>query len=521
MKRRKISLLKKVLLITLCPFILYAVVIQITNLVLTRRNSDQVIHQFQNSLEQIANNISQDYLTMSENAAADLLHEIRLAAGGSLMPGESAKFANLARKQNELAQIKEFSFYRGDGQLEISSNPNPILQTISSEILDEAKTTRKMVIRGMKPEDNSLQFYLPLFADADMIRLRPDWHIGDLYGVLYTEFSKDRINQSIAAQNQSSESALAECRRLGETSLKHLQGIGLLIILGIIAFVGFFTLVAVSRTVVNPIRRATEVLDTVAKEIDMASTQMSSASQSLAGGTSQQASGLEETSSSLEEIAAMSKTNAENSEQANALARDARKAAEEGDAAMEQMTQAINAIRTSANETAKIIHVIDEIAFQTNLLALNAAVEAARAGEAGKGFAVVAQEVRTLAQRSAQAARDTAELIEQSVTNVKNGVDITTNVSQMLKDITDANRKVNSLIDEITAASHEQAQGVDQVNQAMDQMEKITQKNAANAEESAGIAEELNTQSSKMKTMVGNIVGLIGGSKTKSSGKSQ
>jgi methyl-accepting chemotaxis protein len=226
---------------------------------------------------------------------------------------------------------------------------------------------------------------------------------------------------------------------------------------------------------------------------------------------SQQEAGLEETSSSLEEMSSMTKRNADNAQQANSLAGEAHKSASGGAEAMGRMSTAIADIQKSSDETAKIIKVIDEIAFQTNLLALNAAVEAARAGEAGKGFAVVAEEVRNLAMRSAEAAKNTSTLIEESVKNSNNGVDIATEVVKVLDEIVGSVSKTTELVGEISAASQEQAQGIDQVNTAVSQMDKVTQQNAANAEESASAAEELSAQAEQMNDAVQELMALVGG----------
>jgi len=248
-----------------------------------------------------------------------------------------------------------------------------------------------------------------------------------------------------------------------------------------------------------------------AEQVAAASTQVSSASQSLAEGATEQAAGLEETSSSLEEMASMIRQNSDNAQRANQLASESRKSAHTGAEAMQRMSKAINEIQKSSDETAKIIKVIDEIAFQTNLLALNAAVEAARAGEAGKGFAVVAEEVRNLAMRSAKAAKNTANMIDGSVKNAKNGVEISNEVGKVLDEIVTGISKTTDLVSKISAATAEQAQGIDQVNTAVNQMDKVTQQNAAYAEESASASEELSVQAEQTKSIVDELVKLVEG----------
>ena len=238
------------------------------------------------------------------------------------------------------------------------------------------------------------------------------------------------------------------------------------------------------------------------EQIGSASNQIASGSQSLAEGTNEQSSTLEEVSSSLEEMSSMTQQNAQNAAQATVLSGEASTAANSGNESMKTMIGAIDKIKVSSDETAKIVKTIDEIAFQTNLLALNAAVEAARAGDAGKGFAVVAEEVRNLAQRSAEAAKTTAELIKESVQNAEGGVKISQEVGSQLTTIVESIGKTTNLVSEIDAASKEQAQGIEQVNTAVAEMNKVTQQNAANSEESASASEELNSQAEELNAMI-------------------
>ena len=253
-------------------------------------------------------------------------------------------------------------------------------------------------------------------------------------------------------------------------------------------------------------------LDSGSEQVASAAHQVSSASQSLAEGASEQAASLEETSASLEEMSSMVKRNAANAQKANDIAKQARTAADKGVGDMQAMSTAMEAIKVSSDDIAKIIKTIDEIAFQTNILALNAAVEAARAGEAGMGFAVVADEVRNLAQRSAQAAKETAAKIEGAIAKTGQGVEISSKVAQRLNEIVTKARQVDELVADVSSASREQSQGISQVNVAVGQMDKAVQSNAASAEQSAAAAQELNAQARTMKHSVAELLQLVGGS---------
>ncbi|MFY9723931.1 MAG: methyl-accepting chemotaxis protein [Bryobacteraceae bacterium] len=248
-----------------------------------------------------------------------------------------------------------------------------------------------------------------------------------------------------------------------------------------------------------------------AQEVAAAAVQVSSSSQSLAQGSSAQAASLEETSASSEEISSMARKNSENSRSADELVTRSQQKFVQINQLLDQSVVAMGEINTQSGKISKIIKVIDEMAFQTNILALNAAVEAARAGEAGMGFAVVADEVRNLAQRCAQAAKDTAAFIEESIAKSNDGKTKVDQVATAIRAITEESSKVKKLVDEVNLGSQEQARGIEQIGKAITQMEQVTQKAAANAEESASAAEELNAQSETLKDIVEQLAAMVGG----------
>ncbi len=267
----------------------------------------------------------------------------------------------------------------------------------------------------------------------------------------------------------------------------------------------------ITRQVNRTIDRISAALDDTSTQVTSAANQVASASQSLAQGASEQAASLEETSASIEELASMTKRNSDSAQQTKDLSNQTRLAADTCAADMQAMNIAMDEIKTSSSDISKIIKTIDEIAFQTNILALNAAVEAARAGEAGMGFAVVAEEVRSLAQRSAQSAKETAAKIEVAISKSEQGVRLSSKVAESLGQILDKARKVDALVAEIATASHEQNQGIHQVNTTVGQMDKVTQSNAGNAEETAAAAEELSAQAVAMQELVADLRRLVEG----------
>jgi methyl-accepting chemotaxis protein len=293
-------------------------------------------------------------------------------------------------------------------------------------------------------------------------------------------------------------------------------------LIGIVAVVGVGAIVVIAllitRSITKPITRIIDGLNEGAEQVASASSQVSTASQSLAEGASEQAASIEETSSSLEEMSSMTRQNADNATQADTLMKEANQVVASANSSMGDLTTSMEEISRASEETSKIIKTIDEIAFQTNLLALNAAVEAARAGEAGAGFAVVADEVRNLAMRAADAAKNTANLIEGTVKKVGAGGDLVARTNEAFTEVARSTARVGELVGEIAAASSEQAQGITQVNTAVNEVDKVTQQNAASAEESASAAEEMNAQAEQMKASVKQLMTLVGGGNAQARG---
>lgn len=321
-------------------------------------------------------------------------------------------------------------------------------------------------------------------------------------GERWESFRKNRATgwtiSIVAIRNE----ILGPVQRLGYINL----GVMLLVIL---AAAGLTWLIAAAT--VKPIKKLLLGLDEGSNHVANASEQISRASRQLAEGASDQAASIEETSSSLEELSSMTKLNSEHSMSANHMMAETSEVASQANHSMDALTASMREISTASRETSKIIRTIDEIAFQTNLLALNAAVEAARAGEAGAGFAVVADEVRNLAMRAAEAAKNTAGLIESTVGKINGGEEIVGRTSTEFSRVTERMDKMGDLIGEIAHASGEQAQGIEQINRAVAAVDKVVQQNAATAEESASASQEMHAQAERMKGYVKDLVAIMEG----------
>jgi methyl-accepting chemotaxis protein/methyl-accepting chemotaxis protein-1 (serine sensor receptor) len=322
--------------------------------------------------------------------------------------------------------------------------------------------------------------------------------------------SYDAVKAAIAAENEYNRSTGVRNSKAALEQAAHMRGLIWLVLL-VSVFGGAGLLFTIGRSVNRALTQAVSEVGSGAAQVASAASQIASASQALAQGSSEQAASLEETSSSSEEINSMARKNTENTRAAAELAGRLQAEFVEANHALDGTVAAMQELNSSSEKISKIIKVIDEIAFQTNILALNAAVEAARAGEAGMGFAVVADEVRNLAQRSAQAAKDTAVLIEDSISRSRDGKAKVDHVAAAIRTIAQDSNKIQVLVDEVNVASQEQSRGIEHVAHAVTQMENVTQRTAASAEESASASAELTAQANGLKEVVQRLSEMVSG----------
>lgn len=419
---------------------------------------------------------------------------LNVAINRSLKKGDMDIYDELVQLQGRVSGFAEFSLYNRSGVVAYSSDKKSLKKSIDPEILRKLTSQTSELVMA---NTNHVEIYSPIVATAQCMECHDDYKKEALCGVSYFRMSNDVVRLAEAQINDVTTSALRQ--GFSDSLIAFVAEAGVL---------GIFTLL-VGRSAKMSLIRVSGKIRERSLDLEKTAGSLASASESIAEGASEQAASLEETSSVLEELSSRSKESARSAGDVNELAKAAREAAACGLKDMDRMTHAMSEIRSATTGIQSIIKTIDEIAFQTNLLALNAAVEAARVGTAGAGFAVVADEVRSLAQRSAASARETSTQIEAAVSRTGLGVEISAQVSQRLNDIAQKVERVTQLISETAASSNEQCQGVAQVSTAVSEIDKVTQSNAAGAEESASAAAELKGEATALKEALEDLMSLV------------
>jgi methyl-accepting chemotaxis protein len=432
-------------------------------------------------------------------SAENIGRSVEFAVAGSLERGEMAKFEKLLAAQRQIKGLLEFSLYSAAGIALYSSDPALIGKSLPAELQQKFQSSPQ---RFTRRSADAFEVFQPQPAKPECLRCHTTWKENSICSTTAFRFSSVALTQAEVR----SAASLAGLRREGMVT----TALTALVIVAV--FIAMAYLV-VRRLVARPLDAVMHDLSATSQQVNAAASQLLSSSKSLADGACKQAASLEETSSSLVEISSMTKRSNETSQKVKEASDQTWKAGTAGMAEMRALDTAIGDIKAASDEVAKILKTIDEIAFQTNILALNAAVEAARAGEAGAGFAVVAEEVRNLARRSADAAKETAAKIENSVQCSTRGVQISREVAERLQAIVDRARQVDEHMAGIASDSREQSQGLGQISATVAEMDGVTQANASTAEQSASAAVQLDAQANALVNAVNRLSLLINGAR--------
>jgi methyl-accepting chemotaxis protein len=427
--------------------------------------------------------------------------------------------AEQAKVHGALSEVREILFQSRDTLEPLFQEKNQEPKELSSRIntlreRDQKLRDRLRDLNALSGETNDLKQKLDRYLSQRdrLLTLVTEGKVEEARNLFKTEgvpLWRDMLKvleESTAVWLKSLDQRLEEAQKSAERRIKWSW---VLAFLSVILGAGIGALL--TYTITRPIAKVVHGIQEGTNQVIRVSEMVASASQSLAEGSSRQASGLQETSASLEQMSAMTRQNADNAQQARTMMGEVSQIIGNVSSHMTQLAASIGEITRSSEETGNIIKTIDEIAFQTNLLALNAAVEAARAGEAGAGFAVVADEVRSLAMRAAEAAKNTTTLIENTIKSIKTGHQLTMATQEAFKKNVEVSEKVSQLIEEIAAASQEQAQGISLVSKAVNEMDQVTQKNTASAQESASAAAEIHNLAERLTGFVQELALLLNG----------
>ncbi len=405
---------------------------------------------------------------------------------GSLERGQMRNFQRLLHRQKKIKGVLGIVLFDRDGRFNLSSNGGDDTKKLGSDMLARLKKEMGPI---WQEHGETLQILAPQIAVADCIRCHPQWKEGDVGGVLSLTFDLSKLHDTVAR-------------------LQLFMSIGALVLL---AFISTIIFVFMHKMVTVPISKIIGYLSKSAASVGTAAHQSAASSESLSDNATQQAASLEETAASLEELSSMTGMNADNASRADDLMTDTNQVMIESTAIMEKLQIAMNKIVESNKETSSILKTIDQIAFQTNLLALNAAVEAARAGEAGAGFAVVAEEVRSLAKRTAEAAGSVTDMLEHNSERVATGVEFVTQASKAFVNSADKTGAAAQILSEIATASKEQATGIDQLTNAVQDLDDVTQQNAAVADNASTVAHDMEKQFANISEDIAILIQLVKG----------
>lgn len=467
-------------------------------------------------------------------AAEDLLQLASRPFEKAFDTGDKRSVRTWLKRQGNVDGVEEVSVIDEDGRVKFSSDKRFLDRKIPDDVMAQVRQGGDKLRRWA---DDGLETYIAKKIQRKCIRCHVhfSWQgrEGQTAGYFYLRVSTKSFEQLksqneifvshqmeenkkvLSGQVMESKKISSNLERENKIGLAEFRSLNITIfsltVAGIVGSSALLLYLLVRVIVSKPINGMIELLSETSLQLYSTCDQITFASQSLAETTTEQAASLEESTASLEEIAAATKKNAANAGQADSLMRQSDRIIQEANVSMNELSGSMDEISKASQETSVIIKTIDEIAFQTNLLALNAAVEAARAGEAGAGFAVVADEVRNLAMRAANAARSTSQLVEGTVGKIKEGLELVARTGQAFSEVTASVDKASCLVSEITADSNEQASSIEQVSHAVLEMDKITQQNAAGAEESAATSEEMNRQAKQMKHVVEGLTALING----------